>query len=133
MVKSILACFAHPDDEAGLGPLIAHYVAQGAQATLICTTNGDVGTVDEKNADIDLVAAYEAINPVTTKVMTRKYLEAGWAAIACYSSQMEVPPLIRRLRGIIGPLFLSKTSLCLVMPAHQGAGIERDLFEGVID
>jgi LmbE family N-acetylglucosaminyl deacetylase len=274
MVKSILACFAHPDDEVGLGPLIAYYVAQGARATLICTTNGDVGTVDEKhlqgyssiaqlrlaelhcatkaigftdivtfgyrdsgmmgsednqhedsmwqapleeiiqkvievirrvepqvvitfnaygayghpdhikinqatleafkrlqsepqhpqklyymippktmvwaelalmrlrrqdprksgrNADVDLVAAYEAINPVTTKVMTRKYLEAGWASAACYSSQSEIPPLVYRLRGIIGPLFLSKTSLCLVMPALQGALIERDLFEGVMD
>jgi LmbE family N-acetylglucosaminyl deacetylase len=268
-----LLCLAHPDDEAGLGPLIAHYVAQGVQATLICTTNGDVGTVDEKhlqgyssiaelrlaelhcatkaigftevvtfgyrdsgmmgsednqhadsmwrapleeitqkvievmhrvqpqvvitfntygiyghpdhikinqatleaftrlqsepqhpqklyyisplktllrmelalmrlrrqdprksgkNADVDLVAAYEAIIPVTTKVTTSKYLEAGWAAFACYSSQIEIPPLIRRLRRIIGPLFLGKTSLSLVSPTHQGAHIEHDVFEGVI-
>jgi LmbE family N-acetylglucosaminyl deacetylase len=46
--KSILACFAHPDDELGVASLVAQSVAQGARATLICTTNGDVGTVDEK-------------------------------------------------------------------------------------
>lgn len=275
MVKSILACFAHPDDEAGLGPLIARYVADGVRATLICATNGDVGTVDEKhlqgyssivelrlaelgcatkaigftevvtfgyrdsgmmgsednqhtdsmwqapleeitqkvievmrrvqpqivitfntygayghpdhikinqatleafkrlqsepehpqklyymsipktmlrlglvlmrlrrqdprksgkNADVDLVSAYEAINPVTTKVTTKKYLAAGWAAMTCYASQVEIPPLIFRLRPIIGPLFMGQTGLCLVVPAPQlKAHIEHDLFEGVIN
>jgi LmbE family N-acetylglucosaminyl deacetylase len=271
MVKSILACFAHPDDEAGLGPLIARYVAEGAQATLICTTNGDVGTVDKKhlegyasiaelrlaelncatkaigftevvtfgyrdsgmmgsednqhvdsmwqapleeitqkvvevmrrvqpqvvitfntygayghpdhikinqatieafkflqsepehpqklyytslpktalgiglammrlrrkdsrksgkNADVDLVAAYEAVDPVTTKVAVGKYLEAGWAAYACYASQVEMPPLIRRLRRIIGPLLMGKAGLSRVAPVYKpGEGIEHDLFE----
>jgi LmbE family N-acetylglucosaminyl deacetylase len=47
-VKSILACFAHPDDELGVGPLVGRAVTEGAHATLICATNGDVGTVDEK-------------------------------------------------------------------------------------
>ncbi|HLW02648.1 MAG TPA: PIG-L family deacetylase [Ktedonobacterales bacterium] len=48
MEKSILLCFAHPDDEVGCAPFVARYVAQGAKATLICATNGDVGSVDEK-------------------------------------------------------------------------------------
>ncbi len=48
MEKSILLCFAHPDDEVGCAPFVARYVAQGAKATLICATNGDVGDVDEK-------------------------------------------------------------------------------------
>jgi LmbE family N-acetylglucosaminyl deacetylase len=46
--KSMLACFAHPDDELGVASLVAQAVAQGARATLICTTNGDVGTVDDE-------------------------------------------------------------------------------------
>ncbi|HEY7092874.1 MAG TPA: PIG-L family deacetylase, partial [Ktedonobacterales bacterium] len=46
--KSILACFAHPDDELGVASLVAQSVAQGTRATLICTTNGDVGTVDDE-------------------------------------------------------------------------------------
>lgn len=275
MGKSILACFAHPDDEAGLGPLIALSIAQGAQATLICATNGDVGTVDEKhlqsyspiaqlrlaelycatkaigftevitfgyrdsgmmgsrdnqhkesmwqapleevtqkvvevmrrvrpqvvitfntygayghpdhikinqatleafkllqsepehpqklyytsfpkfplgiwlfwmrllgknprkagkNADVDLVAAYEALNPVTTKVTTGHYFQAGWAALACYASQIEMSPFIRRLGPIVGPFVLGKTGLCRVVPVHQsGALIEHDIFEGVTE
>ncbi len=48
MQKSILICMAHPDDEIGTGPLVTRYVKEGAQATLICATNGDVGTVDKE-------------------------------------------------------------------------------------
>jgi LmbE family N-acetylglucosaminyl deacetylase len=46
--RSILVCVAHPDDELGVAAMVARYIREGAQATLICTTNGDVGTVDEK-------------------------------------------------------------------------------------
>lgn len=49
MPKSILFCFAHPDDEVGCGPLVSLYNTQGVRSTLICTTNGDVGTVDPKH------------------------------------------------------------------------------------
>ncbi len=48
MDKSILLCFAHPDDEVGCASLVARYLAEGAKATLICATNGDVGDVEEK-------------------------------------------------------------------------------------
>lgn len=48
MDKQILFCLAHPDDEIGCGPLVTRYAAEGVQSTLICTTNGDVGTVEEK-------------------------------------------------------------------------------------
>jgi LmbE family N-acetylglucosaminyl deacetylase len=48
MDKSILLCFAHPDDEVGCAPLVARCVAEGGKATLICATDGDVGDVDEK-------------------------------------------------------------------------------------
>jgi LmbE family N-acetylglucosaminyl deacetylase len=48
MEKSILLCFAHPDDEVGCAPFVTRYVAEGARATLICATNGDVGDVHEK-------------------------------------------------------------------------------------
>src|SRR5262249_14394993 len=85
MVKSILACLAHPDDEVGLGPLIAYYVAQGARATLICTTNGDVGTVDEKHlqgyssiAQLRLAELYCATKVIGfTDVVTFGYRDSG--------------------------------------------------------
>ena len=84
-----------------------------------------------KNADVDLIAAYEAISPITTKVTTRKYLSAGWAALACYASQIEISPRARWLRRIIGPIFQGQTSLSLALPARQGAHIEHDIFEGL--
>jgi LmbE family N-acetylglucosaminyl deacetylase len=44
--RRLLFSFAHPDDESfGSGGVIARYVAQGAEVSLICATNGDVGTV----------------------------------------------------------------------------------------
>lgn len=44
--RRLLISFAHPDDESfGLGALIARYVAEGVEVSLICATNGDVGTV----------------------------------------------------------------------------------------
>jgi LmbE family N-acetylglucosaminyl deacetylase len=46
--RSMLVCIAHPDDELGVAALASRYLDQGARVTLICTTNGDVGTVDEK-------------------------------------------------------------------------------------
>ncbi|MCC7205885.1 MAG: PIG-L family deacetylase [Anaerolineae bacterium] len=49
-MKRLLIAYAHPDDESfGLGSVIARYVAQGVQVTLICATNGDVGTVPEEH------------------------------------------------------------------------------------
>lgn len=42
----MLLSFAHPDDESfGMGGAIAYYAERGVEITLICSTNGDVGTV----------------------------------------------------------------------------------------
>lgn len=47
MTKSILFCYAHPDDEVGIISLAQRYMREEqAITTLICTTNGDVGTID---------------------------------------------------------------------------------------
>lgn len=43
----MLISFAHPDDESfGMGGAIALYAQRGVAISLICSTNGDVGTVD---------------------------------------------------------------------------------------
>lgn len=48
MNRSVLALFAHPDDEAfGTGATLAHYARSGAQVGLVCATNGDVGEIAE--------------------------------------------------------------------------------------
>ena len=44
----LLAAFAHPDDEGfGSGGTLAMLVARGAQITLVCGTNGDVGEISD--------------------------------------------------------------------------------------
>jgi N-acetyl-1-D-myo-inositol-2-amino-2-deoxy-alpha-D-glucopyranoside deacetylase len=45
---TLLAVFAHPDDEAfGSGGTLAHYAAQGARVVLICATRGEAGKVTD--------------------------------------------------------------------------------------
>ncbi len=47
--RRMLLVLAHPDDESfGMAGTIARYVADGVEVSLICTTNGDVGTADPK-------------------------------------------------------------------------------------
>jgi N-acetyl-1-D-myo-inositol-2-amino-2-deoxy-alpha-D-glucopyranoside deacetylase len=44
----VLAAFAHPDDEGfGSGGTLAMLVDRGAQVTLVCGTNGDVGEISD--------------------------------------------------------------------------------------
>ena len=40
---TLLAIFAHPDDELSAGGTLAHYARDGVSAHLICATRGDVG------------------------------------------------------------------------------------------
>lgn len=45
-VQRILTVIAHPDDESfGLGAVIDHYVANGAQAQVLCLTRGEASTL----------------------------------------------------------------------------------------
>lgn len=52
--RTLLAVFAHPDDESfGPGGTLAKYAAEGVQVWLVCATDGDAGTVDA-----DMLAGY---------------------------------------------------------------------------
>ncbi len=85
MVKSILASFAHPDDEIGCAALVARLMAEGGQSTLICATNGDMGTVAEKHLanyasipelrQAELACASKAIG--FSEVVTFGYRDSG--------------------------------------------------------
>jgi N-acetyl-1-D-myo-inositol-2-amino-2-deoxy-alpha-D-glucopyranoside deacetylase len=43
--RSLLAVFAHPDDEVLYGGLLAHVAAQGGRVTLVSATKGEAGRV----------------------------------------------------------------------------------------
>lgn len=45
-MKTILACFAHPDDEAfGVAGMLSQYVSEGARVVLVCATRGEEGEI----------------------------------------------------------------------------------------
>jgi LmbE family N-acetylglucosaminyl deacetylase len=47
--RSLLAVFAHPDDESfGPGGTLAKYAAEGVEVWLACATDGDAGTIDRE-------------------------------------------------------------------------------------
>jgi N-acetyl-1-D-myo-inositol-2-amino-2-deoxy-alpha-D-glucopyranoside deacetylase len=46
-MKRIVVIFAHPDDEGLIAGTLAHYHAEGAQVTLICTTKGEAGEISD--------------------------------------------------------------------------------------
>ncbi len=48
MQRSLLAIYAHPDDEAfSLGGAIARYAAEGVRVCLVCATRGEVGEISD--------------------------------------------------------------------------------------
>ncbi len=47
---SLLAVFAHPDDESlGIGGTLAKYAAEGVKVSLICATRGEEGELNDPN------------------------------------------------------------------------------------
>ena len=48
MKHSLLAVFAHPDDEAfGSGGTISRYASEGVMTYLVCATRGEVGEISD--------------------------------------------------------------------------------------
>ena len=46
--RTLLAVFAHPDDESfGVGGMLAKYAAEGVHVVLACATRGDVGEIKD--------------------------------------------------------------------------------------
>ncbi len=69
-----------------------------------------------RNNDMDFVASLASSSPSTTKIDAVKYIEATWKAMECYASQMQLPPLVRRLRSVLGPLLQGKVALSQSLP-----------------
>jgi len=51
---SLLAVFAHPDDEAfSSGGTLAHYASRGVRVTLACATRGEAGKITDPNLTVE--------------------------------------------------------------------------------
>jgi N-acetyl-1-D-myo-inositol-2-amino-2-deoxy-alpha-D-glucopyranoside deacetylase len=54
----VLACYAHPDDEAfGSGGTLTRYAAEGAQVTLVCATRGEAGEIAHESLAVPATLA----------------------------------------------------------------------------
>lgn len=55
MTKTLLACYAHPDDESyGAGGAIAKYAAEGGRCYIVTATSGEVGLDHRSDGDTEL-------------------------------------------------------------------------------
>lgn len=88
MTRTLLACFAHPDDESFSGGVLAKYSSEGAAVHLICTTLGEQGEI----ADPALAS------PETLGEVRRGELEASAAILGV--SELEI--LAYRDSGMAG-------------------------------
>lgn len=43
----MMAIFAHPDDEGGIGGTLARYARQGVEISLVCATRGEAGEISD--------------------------------------------------------------------------------------
>jgi len=76
--QRLLISFAHPDDESfGMGGAIAKYAEKGVDIYLICSTNGDAGTVDD-----GMLADYGSIG------------ELRLAELACAANKLGIKEVI---------------------------------------
>lgn len=80
MPKSILFCYAHPDDEIGIVPLANRYMKEeDVYTTLICTTNGDVGTVSPEH-----LQGYASIPELRLAELERATKAAGFHKVVTF-------------------------------------------------
>lgn len=71
MTQTLMAIFAHPDDEGAMGGTLAQYAATGSTIVLVCGTRGEVGEISDPS-----LATRETLGEVR-----QKELEAASAAL----------------------------------------------------
>lgn len=87
--RAILAIFAHPDDDATVGPLLAHYAKQGVRVHLAIVTSGQQG-----------VTAHAKI-PAGSELAAVREAEAR---AACKAYGIEEPELLGEQDGTLGTM-----------------------------
>jgi len=69
--KTILAIFAHPDDDITIGPLLAHYAKQGVRVQLVVVTSGQQGVTP--HARIPAGAQLGAVREAESRAACKAY------------------------------------------------------------
>lgn len=78
--KTIMAVFAHPDDELYIGPLMAKYAREGAKVQLVTVTDGRYGTgqTDLKPGDQLTALRHEEVNCAAEHMGIEKPIWMGY-------------------------------------------------------
>lgn len=78
--KTIMAVFAHPDDEIYIGPLMAKYAREGAKVQLVTVTDGRYGTgqTDLKPGDELTALRHEEVNCAADHMGIEKPIWMGY-------------------------------------------------------
>lgn len=78
--KTIMAVFAHPDDEIYIGPLMAKYAREGAKVQLVTVTDGRYGTgqTDLKPGDELTALRHEELNCAANRMGIEKPIWMGY-------------------------------------------------------
>lgn len=133
MVRSLLACFAHPDDEAfGAGGTLAHHARRGVRVALVCATRGEEGEISDPNLatpetlpavrEAEMRCATEAIG--VADLIFLDYRDSGMAGTAANrrpDAFVNAPAgeVVRKLVGIMRQL---RPQVVLTFDPYGGYG-----------
>lgn len=76
-MKTLVAIFAHPDDESfGIGGTLARYSKQGVSTYYLCATRGESGTVDP-----EMMKGYDTVAELRSNELECASRELGLAGV----------------------------------------------------
>ncbi len=78
---SLLAVFAHPDDEIFHGGVLAHMAERGVRVTLACATNGEAGKAHPSIGTVTDLAALR-VEELARFLRAARHRAAGAARVS---------------------------------------------------
>jgi len=101
MARTLLAIFAHPDDESfGTGGTLARYAAEGTQVTLICATRGEAGIRGLSSEQAGRVREQELLAAARTLGIQARFLGYRDGELAQADPKQVIAQLVRALQNV---------------------------------
>ena len=137
--RTLLAVFAHPDDDATVGPLLAHYAKQGVRVHLAIVTSGQQGVTEHAKipAGSELAAVREAEARAACKAYGIEEPDLLGEQDGTLSTMKRHDAIVARLRAIIAR---TKPSVIITFgpdgvtghPDHRAVGnMVSEIFQGL--
>ncbi len=81
--KTILACFAHPDDEIGCIGTLSNHVDKGDQVVLVWTTSGEMASHFDKMSFNEVKKIREEQGKVVGEIIGSQTMFLGFGDTSC--------------------------------------------------